>query len=120
MRQQLWPIPTWRQRRLAPHFRPSQSSTQSLTLTLSTSRERLEPSGTTLQFGETASSGATPSFGAIPWSGAIATVVLEMATSVVGPVSVMSERPTMSRKTKAYIALVIASGALLLLLAAGS
>ena len=33
---------------------------------------------------------------------------------------VMSERPPMSRKTKAYIALVIASGALLLVLAAGS
>ena len=33
---------------------------------------------------------------------------------------VMSERPPMSRKTKAYIALVIASGALLLVLAAAS
>src|SRR5207237_1871906 len=66
------------------------------------------------------SSVGIPSFGAIRWSEAIATVVFEMATSVVGPVSVMSERPAMSRITKAYIALVIASGALLLLLAAGS
>src|SRR5215467_10359637 len=75
-------------------------------------------SGVTRWFGETPLSGVIRWCGATPWFGEIAKVLSETANSTARQSP--EGGPAVSRLAKAYITLVIVSGALILLLAAGS
>src|SRR5215467_9777690 len=140
MRRRRSPTPTSRQRLSALRNPPRRNTTPGPTQSPSSTIPRrsggipssgvLLSAGATRWFGETPSSGvtrsfgATPSSGVIPWCGAIpsfgaiAKVVSETANSTAR--QSLEGGSAVSRTAKAYIALVIVSGALILLLAAGS